>query len=473
MTARGVATVGALLLVAAGLGIGGARAEVDVTNAQYAVKHTPYLQLGDAPLTGYPRSSTDQVRVMWQTVPVGSGTGDSFVVEYRPEGAEWLDAGPVSTAEAGVGGRVIYQADLLGLAFEAYYEYRVQHLRGGSIVATYGSTFRTRLPPASLRSFTFAAYGDSAYRSSLRSFRLVQERINRFDPDFSLLLGDNAYDRGTHGEVDARFDAALNPEATEWNASHIDYVSFGNHDVASRSGRATEHSFSVPVPVAGLTAPAAPPESERAEHNYSFDYGSVHFVTFDTNSLGDPIRLAALLNWVTADLLASRQPWKIVFGHHPVAGTPDKGESPSGRYYRTVVPALFAAGVDAFMVGHSHTYGWSYPLTGEQSGVATFVRYRGRSYRAGDGVVQVVSGVGGASVRSGSYARYPFMAAGYTSSTKPRGEFGFTLVEVTPTALTFSYIAADDGGVIDSFTIPGGPDRWGVSGRWPLSWSIE
>ncbi len=469
MIGRGAVALGVGLLLA----VGSTTAAGGSASDRSEIRHTPHLQLGDAPLIGYSGSETDQVRVMWQTVPEGSATNDSFHVEYRLESAaQWLRARAVVRTDTGVGGRVIHHSDLLGLDFDAGYEYRVQHVRDGVILATYGSAFRTRLPEASNRSFSFAAYGDSANVSSLGSFRLLQQRINQVDPEFSLLLGDNTYNDGSHDQIDARFDASLNPEAAAWNSGHIDYVSFGNHDVRTRSGQATEDSFSVPVPVVGVTAAASPPVSERPEHNYSFDYGSVHFVTFDTNSLDNPDRLDGLIEWVAADLAASRQPWKIVFGHHPVAGTPDKGESPSGGYYSRLVPALFAAGADAFMVGHSHTYGWSYPLTGGRDGTAAFVSHRGTAYREGDGVVQVVSGVGGKSVRSGSFGQFPFMAAGYTSSTEPRAEVGFTLVEVTPTILTFSYVAADDGEVIASFSILGGADHWGVPGRWSLRLSV-
>ena len=52
----------------------------------------------------------------------------------------------------------------------------------------------------------------------------------------------------------------------------------------------------------------------------------------DTNSLADVTRLDGLLKWVVDDLNASTARWKIVYGHHPLAGVPDKPENPGGNY---------------------------------------------------------------------------------------------------------------------------------------------
>jgi hypothetical protein len=49
------------------------------------------------------------------------------------------------------------------------------------------------------------------------------------------------------------------------------------------------------------------------ERYYAWDWGDVHFVAIDTTQ-----RDAQQLAWLDADLRASKQPWKIVFGHHPM-----------------------------------------------------------------------------------------------------------------------------------------------------------
>jgi len=421
--------------------------------AEYLVKHPPRLQPGDTPLPGYAGSDLDRVDVLWQTVPAGAGSDDSFTVDVRITGGGWRAVTPAAPVETGVDGRLVWSASLTGLAWNSDHEYRVRHLRAGVVVAEYAAPFRTRLRAGDAAPFSFAAYGDSAAGGSA-GFRAVQGRINQSGAAFAVLLGDNAYSSGSHAEYDARFEPSINPEAAAWTASHLDYVSFGNHDIATAAGLPTEQLYAAPVPVAGVTAPAAPPAGERPEHNYSWDYGSVHFVAFDSNSLDDPGRLDGLLDWVTADLAASSATWKIAVAHHPVAGVPDKPQAAGDDYYQQVVNRLKAAGVDLLMTGHSHTYGWSYPLTGQVGGVATFADQAATDrFVAGQGIVQLVSGAGGVEIRSGGFGDFPFVAAGFSGSTATAARPGFSQIDVSADRLVVSYVAADDGSVIDAFTI--------------------
>ena len=430
------------------------------------VKHNPRLQLGDAPLDGFPGSGTDQIEILWQTIPTGLTGSDSFTVEYRAVGApSWTASGAISTIDTGIESRIIHFVEIDGLLYDSDYEYRVQHVRGDSVViGTYQDTFHTRLPVGDQTSFTFAAYGDSAGISSIDTFRNVQNQINLLDATpsvdvaFSLLLGDNVYNSGSHPESDARLDPTINPEAADWIASHVDYFGFGNHDVGTSAGLPGEENYSSPIIVEGVTSPAVAPVGETPEHNYSFDYGDVHFATFDTNSLNNATRLDAQLDWLEADLAASTAKWNLVYGHHPVAGVPDKGENPGDNYYQEVVSRLRTAGVDMFLVGHSHTYGWTYPLLGQTAGVADFILDTDKDYEKGAGLVQLVSGAGGRSLRDGTFGQFAFVAAGFSNDTTPVSEDGFARVDVTPTQLTVSYVSGNDGHVIDSFTITDGPD---------------
>ncbi|MFT5527870.1 MAG: hypothetical protein ACI9HK_005856, partial [Pirellulaceae bacterium] len=450
---------GAVLDVVAEPLLGFNRVVTIASDLQYRVNHTPRLQPGDAPLDPFPGSQTDRVDILWQTENVGSGTEDSFVVDYRLDDPveAWTAVAAPSQVSVGVGTRFVHTATVSSLTYDTMYEYRVRHYRGDVLVDTHQSNFRTRLAVGDSSSFSFVAYGDSADPANIQRFRDVQSRINQVDPAFAVLLGDNVYESGSHIESDSRFDATINPEAAAWTAGKIDYVGYGNHDEVTGGGDPTELNFSAPIPVAGITSSVQPPVSEMPERNYSFDYGDVHFVTFNTNSLGDATRLDALLTWVELDLAASNATWKVVYGHHPVAGVPDKPESPSGNYYQQVVSRLRAANVDLFLTGHSHTYGWTYPLVGEQGGQATFVNDTDKDYAKGAGLVQVVAGTGGRSLRSGTFTQFPFIASGFSTSTSPVSEYGFAQIDVTPTQLTVNYVAADDGAVLDSFSISAGP----------------
>lgn len=206
---------------------------------QYTVKHAPRLQPGNAPLAGYPGGDLDRVDLLWQTVPAGGGTSDSFVVDWRPiGGGDWQAAALNTVIDTGVEGRLVHSATITGLAWNADHEYRVQHLRAADVVVTYQHSFRTRLAAGDDASFSFVAYGDSA-SGTAAGFRAVQARINQVDPAFAVLLGDNVYSVGSHAESDARFDPLVNPEAAAWMAGHVDWLGLGNHDVATANGPST------------------------------------------------------------------------------------------------------------------------------------------------------------------------------------------------------------------------------------------
>ena len=292
---------------------------------QFDVNHTPYLQLGNATIG----SATDLIEVLWQTKPAGSGVQDSFTLEYRQVGNfTWINAGSPSTLNTGVEGRINHSRDITGLSYDTNYEYRVTHTRAGNTVVTYQDTFKSRLAPGDNTPFSFAAYGDSADNrvpGRIDNFRSVQNRINLSNANFALLLGDNAYDQGTHQEHDALFDPNIVPEATEWNASHIDYAAIGNHDNLTNSGHPLRENYSNSLN--GVIT------GQQLEENYSFEHDNVYFATLDTNFSHDAIALDNQLDWLVADLNASTALWKIVFGHHPIAGSPDKPQNPSQDYY--------------------------------------------------------------------------------------------------------------------------------------------
>ncbi|HSM00934.1 MAG TPA: metallophosphoesterase family protein [Acidimicrobiia bacterium] len=414
------------------------------------VVHPPRIQLGDASLAGYSGSELDRVTVMWQTT--GSPAGDVFEVAVRV-GTDWVGAGPVSVEDVGES-RLMHRVELEGLQWNARHEYVVRHLRDGVEVGSWSSRFRTRLRAGDSRPFAFAAYGDSAWRVAPDPADRVQGAIADSPAAFTLLLGDNAYDDGTARDLDARFDPDLAPSSAALLARHIEYVAFGNHDIRTDGGRPSEIAFAVPVPEEGVDAPTAPPEFERPEHNYSFDHGMAHFLTFDTTSITSPDRLNALLDWVQEDMAASDARWKVVFGHHPVGGSPDKvGEIDRYPQYVTqVVERLVESGVDLFLVGHSHTVSWTFPLTGAPDGAIAFVEDSDGRFRAGEGPVQVVSGAGGRSLRHGRHDD-PFVAAAWTLDSDPILEYGFVLIEVRGLELEVSYVAAEGGEVLGRFFI--------------------
>jgi len=438
----------------------------------FTVNHTPYLQLGDAPLAGFD-GGTDQVEVLWQTT--GTAETDTFTAEMRATGTlPWTSVPLHGQIVTGVGGRINHSVTLDGLAYDDDFDYRITHLRGGSPIATYQNTFHTRLAAGDLTSFSFATYGDSARGNPPSGFISVQDQINQQNVAFSLLLGDNIYETGTHAEHDLRLDPSINSAATTYQQTHIDYYGYGNHDVGASDGQAALDNYSNPIPVQGVTSPVglAFDADVDPEKNFSFDYGSVHFVSFDSNKWNNTTALDKQLDWAVADIAAARAratppKWTVVFVHHPIVSLAGHAELTAGTYYYDQVLTRLGHGpggasVDLLLSGHAHNYQRSYPLTGHIGSTATYVYDPDDDYLKGAGIAFLVQGVGGADLAGynasdATFAGTHVAVASDTHTTLPN-VYGFGRVTVTATQLIYDFVDTA-GQVVDSFTITDGPDN--------------
>lgn len=430
----------------------------------WTVNHPPYLQLGDAPSIGEPGSEQDQVEIVWQTLSSGAGD-DAFRVLYRQLGSGlWELADDPQLIDTGVATRQNHHVTLKDLFYDTDYEYRVEHLRNAQIVTAYQQTFHTRLFAGTPEAFSFVAYGDSAYDNPPANFVSVQQRINQLNPAFTILTGDNAYGDdtdpssawGSHAAQDLRFDPSLNAATPAFIGQHIEYPTLGNADLATNGGQASRDNYSLPLNGPIDSAASGDYFSSRLEHNYSFDYGNVHFATFDSSSYFGPEasvqRLQEQLTWLVSDMTASHATWKVVYTHYPILAS-DGNKTADDPYYQQVITALRTAGVNLLLVGDSHTYQRSYPLTGYEGDQAIFVADTDNTYDADAGLVQVVIGTGGRGLNPGSFGSVAYLARAFSSTTSPASEYGVAKVDVVGNQLTVRYIAADDGATLDTFTL--------------------
>ncbi|MAG30919.1 MAG: hypothetical protein CL908_08525, partial [Deltaproteobacteria bacterium] len=199
------------------------------------------------------------------------------------------------------------------------------------------------------------------------------------DTDLVLMLGDNAYLRGTDLEHRA---GLFDPYASILRSVPV-WPTIGNHDALSistplQSGPYYD-AFSLP------TAGEAGGVASGTEAYYSFDHANVHFVSLDSSSSssqpGSP-----MLTWLTADLAANAADWTIAFWHHPPysKGSHDSNSESWLVAMRTnVLPILEAAGVDLVLAGHSHAYERSMLFDGHYGASGTLLP--GMVLDSGDG----------------------------------------------------------------------------------------
>ncbi len=190
--------------------------------------------------------------------------------------------------------------------------------------------------------------------------------------DLWLLLGDNAYPEGT----DADYQKAIFEMYPTFLRSSPVWPALGNHD--GKSANSITQSgvyydiFTLPTRGQAGGVPSG------TEAYYSFNYANLHFICLDSHD-SDRSTDGAMMQWLMADLAATRADWIIAFFHHPTytKGThdSDKDTDSQGRMndMRAIfLPVLEQGGVDLILTGHSHVYERSWLIDGHYGKSVTF-----------------------------------------------------------------------------------------------------
>jgi len=222
--------------------------------------------------------------------------------------------------------------------------------------------FTTATPPGSGR-VRFAAMGD--FGTGATSEVSVGRSILSRKPHFFLSLGDGAYDNGTDAEHQTKLFQPLAPLLAEVPI----YATPGNHEYLTDKAQPYVNNFYLPA-----NNPAG------TERYYSFDWGPAHIISLDSScmlALGvakGRCDQAAQRAWLTSDLASTRQPWKIVFFHHPpYSSAAEHGSEVKLR--EMYAPVFEQYGVDMVLTGHDHTYERTHPMKGNTaaSGGVTYL----------------------------------------------------------------------------------------------------
>ncbi len=296
--------------------------------------------------------------------------GSGFV-EYRVQGSQQDLSLVVETIQKTrlVGKRTVYlhEAVMLNLTPGTTYEYRIRNA-SSTIVST---AYRFTVPSENLSEFSFLMMADPQESSEVGYMAYAHVALNAIaqieqKPSFVLYVGDIIND------ADVR---------TQWNAFFKYSASFifdtpivataGNHDISGISGtRMSNLEFDgyMNLPNNGpiYTDFDEIENDARLSHfddgkTFSFNYGNVHFVAINTESLCDGTTTCAymdesnvtiLKNWLNADLTGNTMKWTIVFLHRgPYSLSYD-----TARVREQLVPIFETHGVDLVLSGHDHQY---------------------------------------------------------------------------------------------------------------------
>ena len=204
--------------------------------------------------------------------------------------------------------------------------------------------------PDSLKFAVLGDFGDGS-RGQQDIARQMTAARAAFPFEFVLALGDNMYGSQTAADFAAKFEKPYQPLL---QAGVRFFGTLGNHDNP-------ENRF-------------YPGFNMGGERFYTFVRGEVRFVVLDTTVL-DPKQLA----WAETTLRGAREPWKIVYFHHPLYS--NGGRHGSNVELRVVLePLLVRHGVSVVFAGHEHIYERLKP----QKGITHFVQGSGGKLRKGD-----------------------------------------------------------------------------------------
>lgn len=225
---------------------------------------------------------------------------------------------------------------------------------------------------------SFIAFGDEGTASSGQLALRDQMVSHAAEYEFALSLGDNAYPSGSYSDFTSKVfnvygglfqgqNQAL-PAPTTAQPKPL-YPAPGNHEYeVDKTAAGYFNSFMLPT-----SGPAGVP----AEAFYSFDVGTVHFVSFDSHyvvgwdmAAVTQAQKDAVRNWLIADLDAHVGQVTVVYDHHPAyTAGPHRGESEETAMRSTWFPLFAGHGADLVLSGHDHSYQRNTP----QSGVTSYV----------------------------------------------------------------------------------------------------
>ncbi|MBM7119129.1 metallophosphoesterase [Archangium primigenium] len=376
---------------------------------------------GSSTPTPTPPSSADSGPALPRQPYLQSVTTTSAIVAFRTSAScsplvrygEGADVSRTATATATGWQHAI---KLTGLSPGRTYSYVVQAC--GSTTGV--RSFQSATGPDT-RKVRFTAMGDFGTGGSLQSKVLALLGQSSRAGEFLLTLGDNAYSSGTEAEFQSNM---FKPMAALLRSTPL-FTTPGNHEYITKNAQPYLDNFYLPS-----NNPAG------SERYYSFDWGPVHFVSLDSNCSSFPTAectKALQQAWVKQDLAATRQPWKIVFFHHPVWSSGEHGSSTSTR---NAFASLFEQyGVDLVLTGHDHNYERSKPMKGSEV-AASGTR----------GIPYLVVGSGGATLR-------PFGTSQPSwSAFRDNTNVGYLDVAVDGGTLTAKFISSSNV-VRDSLTL--------------------
>ncbi len=279
-----------------------------------------------------------------------------------------------------------------------------------------------------------------------------------------VMLGDNAYVRGT----DAEYQAAVFEMYPAMLKKSVLWPAFGNHDgVSANSNTQTGVFYDIFTLPKNAEAGGYPSGTEAY---YSFDYANIHFICLNSHDIDRSVG-GQMCSWLQNDLSATNQDWVIAYWHHPAYTKGSHNSDTEGQLIEmreNVLPILEQGGADLVFYGHSHSYersylldghyGYSWELTmemildsgdGREDGDGAYTK-PSSSLAPHEGIVSFTAGSSGKT--GGGSLNHPAMYISYN-------ELGSVILDIEGSRADVTFL--DNNGInLDYLTLYKGPPIW-------------
>ncbi len=203
--------------------------------------------------------------------------------------------------------------------------------------------------------YRFVAFGDWGAGTPFQKDVAAQlaKQLEEEPYDAVLMLGDNFYPDGNVRKFGKPYFTDMYPSLIRKGVHFI--VAMGNHDELMGHQAEQLSFFKLPG------------------YYYSVKKPGLEILVIDSNTFAND---QVQRQWLQKALSASKMPWKIVMGHHPIYSSGEHGMNAGLK--KTLEPVLIQHHVDLYLAGHDHDY---------------------ERFKPTGGVQHIVSGGGGAYLR--------------------------------------------------------------------------
>jgi acid phosphatase len=166
------------------------------------------------------------------------------------------------------------------------------------------------------------------------------------DARFIISVGDNFYENGVASVDDSQWQTSFEKVYTAASLQVPWHVVLGNHDYHGNTDAQIEYTkrsnrWMMPARYYQRT--------EQIDNATTADF---FYIDTDPMKRDDTKTVKPQMAWLESGLSASKAPWKIAVGHHPIYSGGEHGDTPF--LVKQVLPLLEQHGVQAYFNGHDH-----------------------------------------------------------------------------------------------------------------------